>query len=170
MDEAKVQEKILLKFYVEIIKRQNDPSVKEIPSRLVRGLLESMDHKTALEYVDIFFRYLVKSTGYLAQEDYKKALELLPEGGESIMETLADQWLKEGEDRGVVLGREQGELKATRETLIDVAGDFHGPLPNSLQDKIKSIKSIDSLRTLTRKVYRTQSLEEFAELVNRAAQ
>ena len=64
----------------------------------------------------------------------------------------------------------QAELRATQETLIDVAGDCHGPLPSSLQDKIKSIDSIDNLRTLTRKVYRTQSLEEFTELVNRAAQ
>ena len=38
------------------------------------------------------------------------------------------------------------------------------------QDKIKSIDSIDNLRTLTRKVYKTQSLEEFTELVNQAAQ
>jgi len=83
MDEAKVQDKILLKFYVEIIKHQNDPSVKEIPPRLVRGLLESMEQRSAQEYIEIFFRYLVKSTGYLAREDYKKALELLPEGGVS---------------------------------------------------------------------------------------
>ncbi len=64
----------------------------------------------------------------------------------------------------------QAELKATQEILIDVAGDFHGPLSSSLQDKIKSIQSIENLRTLTRKVYKTQSLEEFTELVNRAAE
>ncbi len=170
MDEAKVQEKILLKFYVEIIKMQNDPRVKEIPPRLVRGLLETLELRTAVEYIEIFFRYLVKSTGHLSQEDYKKALELLPEGGEDIMETLADQWMKQGEDRGVILGKEEGRLEATQETLIDVAGDVYGPLSSSLQDKIKSIQSIENLRTLTRKVYKTQSLEEFTELVNRAAE
>ena len=97
------------------------------------------------------------------------------------METLADQWMEQGAQKERHRAEEwikqekdkwekQAEIKATRETLIDVAGDFHGPLPNFLQDKIKSIESIDSLRTLTRKVYRTQSLEEFAELVNRAVQ
>ncbi|EFI32765.1 putative transposase YhgA family protein [Desulfonatronospira thiodismutans ASO3-1] len=181
MDEAKVREKILLKFYVEIIKYQNDPSVKEIPPRLVRGLIESLGYRTALEYIEIFFRYLVKSTGYLSQEDYKKALELLPEGGESIMETLADQWMEQGAQKERHRAEEwikqekdkwerQAELKNAKETLIDVAGDCHGPLPKSLQDKIKSIDSIDNLRTLTRKVYKTQSLEEFTELVNRATQ
>ncbi|WP_435050737.1 Rpn family recombination-promoting nuclease/putative transposase, partial [Desulfonatronovibrio magnus] len=102
IDEAKVQEKILLKFYVEIIKMQNDPNIKGLPTRLVRGLLESMEQRTALEYIDIFFRYLVKSSGYLYKEDYKKALDLIPEGGEKIMETLADQWLRQGKHEGLI--------------------------------------------------------------------
>ncbi|MDZ7759599.1 MAG: Rpn family recombination-promoting nuclease/putative transposase [Desulfovermiculus sp.] len=181
MDEAKVQEKILLKFYVEIIKMQNDPRVKEIPPRLVRGLLESLELRTAVEYIEIFFRYLVKTTGHLSQEDYSKALELLPEGGEKIMETLADQWMEQGAQQERQKAEEwikqekpkwveHGELKNSQETLIDVAGDLYGPLPGSLQEKIKSIQSIDSLRTLTRKVYRIQSLDEFTDLVNRAAQ
>ncbi|EFI33173.1 conserved hypothetical protein [Desulfonatronospira thiodismutans ASO3-1] len=93
------------------------------------------------------------------------------------METIADMLEKRGYDRGYDTAyqekpkwEKQAELKNAQETLIDVAGDFHGPLPNSLQDKIKAIDSIDNLRTLTRKVYKTQSLEEFTELVNRAAQ
>jgi hypothetical protein len=177
IDKETVQEKILLKFYVEIIKMQNDSGIKEIPSRLVRGLLESLERKTALEYIEIFFKYLVKSAGYLEEEDYKKALELLPEGGEKIMETLADQWMEQGRSEGrEEILREKGkwekfaEIKATQDTLIDVAGDFHGPLPGSLQERIKSLQSIENLRTLTRKVYKTQSLPEFTELVNRAAE
>ncbi|MFP4479986.1 MAG: Rpn family recombination-promoting nuclease/putative transposase [Desulfohalobiaceae bacterium] len=166
MDGAKVQEKILLKFYVEIIKMQDDPRVKKIPPRLVRGLLESLELRTAVEYIEIFFRYLVKSTVHLSQEDYKKALELLPEGGEDMMETLADQWLKEG----AVLGKEEGKLENSQETLIDVAAEQYGPLPGMLHEKIKSIQSLENLRALTRKVIKTQSLEEFTELVNRAAE
>ncbi|MCA1787877.1 MAG: hypothetical protein LC657_18035, partial [Desulfobacteraceae bacterium] len=72
IDKETVQEKILLKFYVEIIKMQNDPGIKEIPPRLVRGLLESLERRSALEYIEIFFKYLVKSAGYLEEEDYKK--------------------------------------------------------------------------------------------------
>jgi|GEM_PF-3440047 len=86
------------------------------------------------------------------------------------METLADQWLKEGEDRGVVLGKEQGKLEANRENLIDAATEQYGPLPGMLHEKIKSIQSLENLRALHRKVIRTQSLEEFTEFVNRAAQ
>ncbi|RQD63192.1 MAG: transposase [Desulfonatronovibrio sp. MSAO_Bac4] len=173
MDEAKVQEKILLKFYVEIIKMQNDPNIREFPPRLVRGLLESLEQRTALEYIEIFFKYLVKSSGYLNQEDYKKALELLPEGGEKIMETLADQWLRQGKHEGLVIGEQKGlvkgELKNAQETLIDQASELYGPLPGMLSVKIRSIQSIDNLRVLARKIIRTESLDEFTELVNKAA-
>ena len=181
IDKETVQEKILLKFYVEIIKRQNDPGIKEIPSRLVRGLLESLERRTALEYIEIFFKYLVKSAGYLEEEDYKKALELLPEGGEKIMETLADQWMEQGaqeerqraeewlkQEKGK--WTEQAKLENAQETLIDVATEQYGPLPSMLHGKIKSIQFQENLRALHRKVIKTKSLEEFTDLVNRAAE
>lgn len=180
IDEEKVRDKILLKFYVEIIKMQNDPNIKELPPRLVRGLMESLEQRTALEYIDIFFRYLVKSSGYLDQEDYKKALEILPEGGEKIMETLADQWMEQGAQKERHRAEEwikqekdkwerQAELKNAQETLTDLAAEVYGPLPGMLQVKIKSIQSIENLRALTRKIIRTESLDEFTESVNRAA-
>jgi CTP-dependent riboflavin kinase len=53
---------------------------------------------------------------------------------------------------------------------MDIAADLHGPLPNSLQAKIKSIQSIENLRALNRKVHKTGSLEEFTELVNKAVE
>ena len=64
----------------------------------------------------------------------------------------------------------QAKLEATQETLVDAATEQYGPLPGMLHEKIKSIKSLENLRALNRKVIRTQSLEEFTELVNQAAQ
>ncbi|MDZ7759582.1 MAG: Rpn family recombination-promoting nuclease/putative transposase [Desulfovermiculus sp.] len=179
MDETKVQEKILLKFYVEIIKMQNDPGVKEIPPRLVRGLLESLELRTALEYIDIFFRYLVKSTGYLSQEDYSKALELLPEGGEKIMETLADQWMEQGAQNERQRAEEwirqekdkwekQAELKATQRLILENLNEKFGVVSQSLADRIKSIQSLETLNGLFKQTHRANSLWEFKEFVERA--
>ena len=64
----------------------------------------------------------------------------------------------------------QAKLENSQENLIDVATEAYGPLPGMLHEKIKSIQSLENLRALNRKVIRTQSLEEFTELVNRAAQ
>ncbi len=88
------------------------------------------------------------------------------------METIADMLRNEGMRKGVILGEQEGMVKgkieATQETLIDIATEQYGPLPGMLPVKIKSIQSIENLRALTRKVLRTDNLEEFTELVNRA--
>ncbi len=65
---------------------------------------------------------------------------------------------------------EHGELKNSHETLIDVAIEQYGPLPSMLHEKIESIQSMENLRALHRKVIKTQSLQEFTELVNRATE
>ena len=62
---------------------------------------------------------------------------------ELYSELIKDQekLLAEREQRGEL----KGKLEATQGTLIDIANDLHGPLPNSLQAKIKSIRSIETL-------------------------
>ena len=60
-----------------------------------------------------------------------------------------------GYDKGVVLGEQHGKLEATQETLIDVAGERCGLLPSVLEAKIKSIKSIMTLKNLARQVAKT---------------
>ncbi len=89
------------------------------------------------------------------------------------METLADQWLRQGKHEGLIIGEQQGivkgKLEATQETLIDLATEVYGPIPGMLQVKIKSIQSVENLRALTRKIIRTDSLDEFTELVDKAA-
>ncbi len=173
IDEKKVQENVILKFYVEMIKQQNTPDIKDFPIKLAQGLLESLERKTALEYMEIFFKYLTKATDTVQEEDYRKALDLVPEGGENIMNTLADQWIQQGKEE-VLLEKpyweQQAKLENTKETLIDVATEQYGPLPSMLHEKIKSIQSLENLRALHRRVIKTQSLEEFSELVNQAAQ
>ena len=93
------------------------------------------------------------------------------------METIADMVEKKGYERGYDTAYQEkpkwekhAKLEATQETLIDAATEQYGPLPGMLHEKIKSIKSLENLRALNRKVIRTQSLDEFTELVNRAVQ
>ena len=97
------------------------------------------------------------------------------------METLADHWMEQGaqeerqraeewlkQEKGK--WTEQAKLENAQETLIDVATEQYGPLPSILHGKIKFIQSQENLRALHRKVIKTKSLEEFTDLVNRAAE
>jgi len=171
IDRDKVQDNVLLKFYTEIIKLQNDPKVKEVPSSLVQGLLESMEQRTAQEYIEIFFKYLVKSTGHLGQEDYEKALQLLPEGGERIMNTLAEEWKQEAREemyKEMDKWIDQGEIRATQKHIIATLTERFDVVGSTLSEKIKSITSLDTLDALFRKSHRVNSMDEFRDLVDKA--
>ena len=52
--------------------------------------------------------------------------------------------------------------------LIDVAGERYGLLPSVLEAKIKSIKSITTLKNLARQVVKLDRMEDFEKLVNKA--
>mgnify|MGYP006283332769 CR=1 FL=1 len=112
--------------------------------------------------------------------DIQKVAETEFSGGEEFMGTIAEMFRREGreeikleyEEKLAQLKNEwagQAKVENAQETLLDVAADLYGPLPRLLQSKIKSIQSIENLRTLTRKIHKTESLEEFSELVTRAA-
>ena len=88
------------------------------------------------------------------------------------METIADMLEKKGYERAYQekpQWLEEGKLENAQETLIDQASELYGPLPGMLSVKIISIQSIGNLRVLARKIIRTESLDEFTELVNIAA-
>ena len=124
------------------------------------------------EYLKIILRYLELTRDEEEYIDIKKVAETEIDEGEEYMGTIAEMFRREGREETLLEKPkwiEHGELRYAKEALIDVAGDVYGPLSSSLQAKIKSIQSIENLRTLTRKVYKTESLEEFTELVNRAA-
>ena len=84
------------------------------------------------------------------------------------METLADQWIREGESRGFIRGERSGEIKTTQNLIIESLAERFDVLGPGLTEKIKTIESIDTLQTLFRKTHRVGSIEEFKALVSKA--
>ncbi|KXB09287.1 hypothetical protein AKJ60_00525 [candidate division MSBL1 archaeon SCGC-AAA385M11] len=175
LDERRVQQNVALKFYVAIIKALDKPELKELLPQLTRGLYESLGYRIATEYLEIFFRYLTRSTEILDKDDYEKALAMLPEGGRDIMNTLAEQWMKEGyeraeqefmqaKDKWVSEGEQRGEQNMLIETLQEKFGPVHPELVN----KVRSIQSTETLKGLFRQVFKLDSLEAFTREVDKA--
>jgi len=173
VEDQKVQENVILKFYVAIIKSLNSPELRDILPRLTQGLYESLERRTALEYIEIFFKYLVKSTDVVGEEDYAQALRMLPEGGDKIMNTLAEEWKREGE-----LNKEQeffqykekwvdeAKVENTQEMLITAFQNRFGVVKPKLAAKIRSIQSIESLNSLFNQIFFVQDENEFKKLVD----
>lgn len=174
IDEKKVQENVVLSFYVAIIKSLDSPELRELLPQLTRGFYESLGQRTALEYIEIFFRYLTKSTEVVDKEDYAKALSKLPEGGDKIMTTLAEEWKQEGREevREEFLKRKdqwvsEAKIANTQDLLIELLDDELDVPSQSLIKDIRSIKSYEVLRGLFKKAWKVNSLEEFKKEVDK---
>ena len=70
---------------------------------------ELLTRETGLQYVEALLRYLTAGTDRLgAQELMQAVARALPEEGGTLMPTIAEQWIQEGERRGLERGREEG--------------------------------------------------------------
>ena len=83
------------------------------------------------------------------------------------METLADQWLRQGEDRGVIIGEQQGLVKGKRESVIKAANSRLGILQPEIVNRIKTIQSLEVLDALFDYSLRAESMDQFTDQVRK---
>ena len=87
------------------------------------------------------------------------------------MNTLAEEWQKEGEQRGIIIGEQRGEqrgeLKTVRQLLLVTLQDRFDLLPQFIINDIKSIESPETLNELFRKTLRCESLDQFKGWLNK---
>ena len=179
MDNNRLQEmqnKVVLHFYVSMLKAIHSPDFKKILPKLVEGLHKTLHSQTVMDYINIFFRYIMRATNSVAKDDMQRALNILPQGGEYIMNTLAEELQQEGiiigEQRGIIIGEQRGEqkgeLRTIRQLLLITLQDRFDLLPQYLINDIKSIESPETLNELFRRTLKCESLEQFKGWINKA--
>lgn len=58
-----------------------------------------------MEYLEVILRYVVGASDVVGREDLERAVAAaMPESGGRIMLRLAEQWVEEGRQEGLVLG------------------------------------------------------------------
>ena len=165
VDDRKLQDALILRYYVLICKALGSEELSDYLFELVEAFCKTLDSQRALEYIEIFFRYIAKASAKVTKKDFEDALSKLPQGGEKVMNTLAEQWIQEGEQR--ILKKkdkwiDQGKIQNSQEMLIEYIQDELDIPTQSLINKIRSIRSYDLLRGLFRKARKVNSLDEFA--------
>jgi len=168
----KIQNKVVLYFYVAMVKTLHSSKLKELLPDLVEGLCKTLNSRTVMDYISIFYRYILRTTDSVNREDMQHALNILPQGGEYIMNTLAEEWKQEGiligKQEGIIIGEQRGELKNARQVLLAIAQDRFDLLPQSVINDIKSIESPETLNELFRRTLRCESIEQFKGWINKA--
>lgn len=63
--------------------------------------------------------YIARVYGSIEEADVRQALEQTrPERAEELVMTVAEQWIKQGEERGVQKGRQEGRQEGEARTLL----------------------------------------------------
>ena len=170
INKRKIKSTIALEVFHVVLECVFYPEKRDRIYESLELLFQGLNTNRAGELFYVFVKYLLSATD-VSPREVEKRVKHLPKGEETVRttaEVLRKEGYDKGYDKGVVLGEQHGKLEATQETLIDVAGERYGLLPSVLEAKIKSIKSITTLKNLARQVVKLDRMEDFERLVNKA--
>jgi predicted transposase/invertase (TIGR01784 family) len=149
----------------------------------VMELLSELSDKTrALDYVETIIRYVINASDVVSLNDLKTIIEesyFQKKEGElmTIAEQLRreghqkglEQGLQKGREQGLEQGLEQGQLEDARDSILDNLEVRFGIVPQDIVKELKSIDEIAVLRQLRKKAIVVEGIEEFREMVRKAA-
>ncbi len=102
-----------------ICKYLETPELRAKLPEIVSLLFDFLEKDKATKYLDIFFKYLANATDVIKKEDVEESLRKLPQGGEDIMRTWANEFRDEGRNKGRNKGIIIGEQKTVRQLLLN---------------------------------------------------
>jgi len=128
----------------------------------ILGLLEDLkDSRTALHFLRTALRYLSSGSRHVSKEELIDALkELRMDEGGDLMATLAQQWIKEGIEKGM--------LEDAREMLQEAISSKFGFVPEDIVSQIHGFKDRALLRKLLREAVVFSDLNGFKKALQEA--
>ena len=132
---------------------------------LIFGLLKELkDKQNGLEYLETLLRYIVSATDKVSIEDLEETLRDIPEGGKA-MPTIAEQWLKQGIEKG----KKEGLQKGIREGLLEgielgLKLKF-GTEGLKIYPKVARVEDIHKLRAIKSAIETAASVKDIEDLL-----
>ena len=140
--------------------------------RLLRDLIQT---QSALEYLQVVLRYISQSSAEVTDAQFHDALRevFLDDGGATMQgKTLAQQWMEQGLEKGLLAGREEGLLEGREKgylqgrregllTAIEMGLDLKfGSRGLALLPEIYRIDDSDVLRAVAESLRTAKSLDD----------
>ncbi|MGA1865117.1 MAG: Rpn family recombination-promoting nuclease/putative transposase [bacterium] len=64
---------------------------------------------TGMEYLETFLRYIISATDKISEQDIEEIItKTWPQGGDTLMPTIAEKWIQQGMQQGIEQGMQQG--------------------------------------------------------------
>jgi predicted transposase/invertase (TIGR01784 family) len=130
----------------------------DLLKRVMELLAELSDTKRALDYVETIIRYVINASDTVSLKDLKTIIEQSYfQKKEGELMTIAEQL------------RREGQLEDARDSILDNLEARFNVTPQYIVKELKGIDEIAVLRQLRKKAVVVEGLEEFKEMVRKAA-
>ena len=128
---------------------------------ILKLLKDLLNKRSGLEYLETLLRYVASGSDQIREEEIECGIkEILREKGGDIMPTLAEQWIEQGIQQGI--------LETSRTALIEVLEERFETVSQTLRNRLKAITDPDILKSLHKKALNAGSIEEFTAEVKAA--
>jgi hypothetical protein len=155
-DEGKYNTAIVIKCWFMIVKYIKDPALREKVFELAKLLHDFLDEDTAVEYVDIFFKYLANTDSNITKADAVRAIETTFPGRGADM---AKGWAQEYVDEGMIY--------EAREMLLEALdAKFPSKVPADVHAKIQALNNRILLKRLIRSAIQSESINGFKKTID----
>jgi predicted transposase/invertase (TIGR01784 family) len=124
--------------------------------------------RDSLDYIQIVLRYLASAAQQLQPEVLHKAIDqTFPKDGGTLMNTIAQEWVRQGREEGIEQGIEQGKklgaLQATREDVLHLIELRFGKVTAHTATVLGRIDDLAQMKELFKHAATAESLPEFED-------
>ena len=176
VDEESFKASVDIQTFLLLLKYIYRPELSHKLSEILSLLNELKDKDQITEYLPIIIKYIL-SVGKVSLDEIKEAVKSLPKGDETV-ETAAYQLRQEGKKQGIQIGEvigeargeAKGEAKGIQIVIQDILQERFGVIHPVLAEKVKTVKSTETLKGLYRQALKTESMQEFNRVVDRILQ
>lgn len=121
LSDQEIRGEIITRLFVLVLKHIFEPELGGRLDEILALAAKVMNLSSGMEMVVALLRYIARSAVGVKKETVaQKLLEILPNEGGVLMETMADAWIKEGEAIGIKKGREEGREEGKKEKSIEL--------------------------------------------------
>ena len=162
---------IAIKCWFLLVKNIKTPAMREKLFEIVNLLHEFLDQETAIEYVDIFYKYLANTDNIITKTDAVQAIEtIFPGRGADMVKGWAKEYVEEGIEKGILQGMEKGMEKGmiseAREMVLEALDiKFSSNVPPDVHELIKALNNKILLKKLHRSAIQSRDIDSFRKSI-----
>ncbi len=158
ISDEEIKGRVILKATLMALKYLTTPEPGKYLDRIFNLFKDLSESNTPLQYLETLLSYIASASDKIEEKDIKEAIRQIGKGAD-IMPTLAEKWIEQGEQQGMIKGR----VLEAQEMVLEALIERFGLIKPDLSVKIKGIVNREVLKSLLKLAIRVDSLSEFEE-------